>query len=134
MPIGKQNNYAISIVKITQEVDKINSLFLQHYSNKSIVLLHDAYNYFFDYFKISNTIVLSHHHQSNMQIKQLQNLVNQQNNISCIMAENNHLSAQKLATTYGLPYQNLNLFFTNQAQNPLSYGLKQMAQQIAICL
>ena len=129
-----QENLQKFELQITQEVDKINSLFLQHYSNKSIVLLHDAYNYFFDYFKISNTIVLSHHHQSNMQIKQLQNLVNQQNNISCIMAENNHLSAQKLATTYGLPYQNLNLFFTNQAQNPLSYGLKQMAQQIAICL
>jgi hypothetical protein len=30
--------------------------------------------------------------------------------------------------------KNLNLFFTNKDQNPLSYGLKQMAQQIAICL
>ncbi len=129
-----QENLQKFELQITQEVDKINSLFLQHYSNKSIVLLHDAYNYFFDYFKISNTIVLSHHHQSNMQIKQLQNLVNQQKNISCIMAENNHFSAQKLANNYNLKYQNLNLFFTNQDQNPLSYGLKQMAQQIAICL
>jgi len=129
-----QENLQKFELQITQEVNKINNLFLQHNSNKSIVLLHDAYNYFFDYFKISNTIVLSHHHQSNMQIKQLQNLVNQQKNISCIMAENNHFSAQKLANNYNLKYQNLNLFFTNQDQNPLSYGLKQMAQQIAICL
>ena len=121
-------------LQISQEVDKIKRLFLQNNSNKSIVLLHDAYNYFFDYFKITNTIVLANHHQSNMQIKQLQNLIHQQNNISCLIAENNNFSAQKLANTYNLQYQALDLFFTYQAENPLSYGLKQMSQQIVACL
>jgi dTDP-glucose pyrophosphorylase len=69
-----------------------------------------------------------------MQIKQLQNLIHQQNNISCLIAENNNFSAQKLANTYHLQYQALDLFFTYQVENPLSYGLKQMAKQIVACL
>ncbi len=132
-----QENLQKFQLQIIEVVSKINQLFLQKKSSKSIVLLHDAYSYFFDYFKITNIIVLSHHHQSNMQIKQMQNLVNNNKQISCLMAESNNSSAQKIASNYGLKYQELNLFYQSQQQNTINIiadGFWQMSQQVVNCL
>lgn len=132
-----QKNLQKFHLQITKEANKIKELFLQHKSNKSIALLHDAYNYFFDYFNINNIIVLSHHHQGNMKIQPMQKLISKNQQISCLMAESNNPSAQKIAESYGLKYQELNLFHQSTHQNNsniIADSLWQMAQQTIKCL